>query len=169
LALDIYSLIIYPIIFIFPAYAANALPVIFSGWGPIDFGKKFGGKRIFGDHKTIRGTLSGLIGGILAGYLEMVIFGLGFMLAASVPITIGALFGDMLGSFIKRRMNLRSGHRAPIMDQYGFFIFALLFALPFLSDFPTWYGLLFIAVLTGILHVVANIVAHRLKLKKVPW
>jgi len=165
----IFSALLYPLIFIFPAYTANALPVIFGGGGPIDFNKKFNGKRIFGDHKTIRGTLSGLIGGVLAGYLEMIIFGLSFMLAVSVLLAIGALFGDILGSFIKRRMDMPSGHRVPIMDQYGFFIFALIFALPFLGDFPIWYGLLVIAVLTGVFHVLANIIAHRLKLKKVPW
>ncbi len=168
---DLYNWLIYPIIFIFPAYVANALPVIFGRGSrtPLDFNKKFMGKRILGDHKTVRGTLSGLIGGILIGYLESLL-GFGFMLPISVLMTIGALFGDVLGSFIKRRLNLKSGHSVPIMDQYGFFIFGLLFALPISFNYlPTWYGLLLIAVLTGVFHVISNIIAHRLKLKDVPW
>lgn len=165
----IYSAILYPIIYIFPAYVANALPVIFGGGkDPLDFKKKLGGKRIFGDHKTVRGTLSGLIGGVIVGYLESIVFGLGFMLAVSVLLVVGAIFGDLLGSFIKRRMGWESGRSVPVLDQYGFFVFALVFAF-WLGNLPTWYGLIFITVLTGILHMLTNIGAHRLKLKKVPW
>ena len=166
---DFYDWIFYPIIYIFPAYAANALPVIFGGGkDPLDLKKKLSGKRVFGDHKTIRGTFSGLIGGIIVGYLESVVFGLSFIFAISVLLTVGAIFGDLLGSFIKRRMGWESGRSVPILDQYGFFVFALIFAF-WLGNLPTWYGLVFIVVLTGILHVFTNIIAHKLKLKKVPW
>jgi CDP-2,3-bis-(O-geranylgeranyl)-sn-glycerol synthase len=164
----IYSVILYPIIFIFPAYAANALPVIFGGGAPLDFGGMLAGRRIFGDHKTIRGTLSGIIGGILVGYAESLMFGAA-LFPVFVALVIGAIFGDILGSFIKRRLGLKPGHGVPVMDWYGFFIFALVFALPFVSSFPNVYGLIFLVVLTGILHPLTNIIAHRLKLKKVPW
>ena len=67
----IYSVIFYPIIYIFPAYVANAVPVLFGkGARPIDFNKSINGKRILGDNKTIRGTLSGIIAGIIVAYLE---------------------------------------------------------------------------------------------------
>ena len=50
--------------FIFPAYCANAAPVIFGGGKPMDFGKKFfDGKPFLGAHKTFRGFLAGTIVG----------------------------------------------------------------------------------------------------------
>ena len=91
-----------------------------------------------------------------------------YMLPIAILSTIGANFGDLLGSFIKRRLGHTSGKSFPIMDQYGFYLFALLFALP-LGHLPTLYGLVFITVLTGILHLLTNVGAHRLKLKAVPW
>ncbi len=162
----IYNLIIYPIIYIFPAYAANGAPVLFGGGAPLDFKRKIGGKRIFGDHKTIRGTAAALVIGILAGVIESLAFP--FMLKISIMLTLGAVFGDLLGSFIKRRTGYKSGRSFPIMDQFGFIAFALIFAF-WLDSLPLWYGIVFIVVLTGVMHPLTNIGANKLKLKSVPW
>lgn len=163
----IYSIILYPIIYIFPAYAANGAPVIFGGrGGSLDRGKKIGKHRIFGNNKTVSGTLAGLACGVLVGVIEFPF--ISSMLPIAVLLTIGAIFGDLLGSFIKRRIGIKPGAGVPILDQYGFFIFALLFALP-LGHMPDIYGLVFIIILTGILHIFTNKGAHRLGLKKVPW
>ncbi len=164
----LYSAVLYPIIFIFPAYAANGVPVIFGGRKPLDFGKSINGKRIFGDHKTVRGTASSMIAGIAAGAIEALF--LPYMLLASVMLTIGANIGDLLGSFIKRRIGMKPGRSLPIMDQYGFFIFALIFAYPLsYAHFPDVYGIIFLILLTGALHVLTNRGAHKLRLKEVPW
>ncbi len=49
-----------------PAYIANATPVILGGGGSLDRGRNWvDGKPVFGDHKTIRGTLSGLAAGFI--------------------------------------------------------------------------------------------------------
>ncbi len=90
------------------------------------------------------------------------------MLPIAVMLTLGANFGDLLGSFIKRRISFKPGRSFPVMDQYGFFIFALLFAF-WLGHMPGAYGLLFLIVLTGAMHVLTNMGANRLKLKDVPW
>ena len=67
----IYIYILYPIIYIFPAYAANGAPILFGGGKtPLDFGKKLNGKRIFGNNKTVRGTLSSLAVGVIVGLIE---------------------------------------------------------------------------------------------------
>jgi CDP-2,3-bis-(O-geranylgeranyl)-sn-glycerol synthase len=157
---------LYPIIYIFPAYAANGAPVLFGGGKPLDLGKKIKGKRIFGNNKTIRGTLSSLIVGVIVGLIEYPF--LHYMLAISILLAVGANVGDLIGSFIKRRMNFKSGSSFPVMDQYGFFAFALLFALP-LGNLPNAYGLLFLLVLTGIAHLLTNMGANKLHLKSVPW
>lgn len=162
----LYTVFAYPLIYILPAYVANGAPVIFGGGKPLDFGKKLMGKRLFGDHKTIKGLLYGLASGFLLSLIISLF--LPYMLVIGVLLTIGTHAGDLLGSFIKRQMNLKPGVSIPIMDQYLFFVVALLFAFPF-GHMPSLYGMLFIIILTGLLHRLTNILAHKAKLKDVPW
>ncbi len=162
----LFDTFLYPIIYILPAYIANGAPVIFGGGRPLDMGKKIRKRRIFGDNKTIRGTAFMMIGAIAVGLAEYPSFS--YMLYISILMGIGAIVGDLLGSFIKRRMDFKPGKPFPIMDQYGFFIFAVLFAYP-LGHLPDLYGMVFLIVLTGIMHLATNMGAYGLKLKKVPW
>ncbi len=165
----IYSLILYPIFYIWPAYVANGAPVIF-GRGKnrlaIDMGRKLGGKPIFGKHKTVRGLIGGIASGVLMAALESLVFP--YMLVVGIALTLGTHAGDLLGSFIKRRTGKKEGTQTYLLDQYLFLVFALLFALPF-GNMPTWYGIIFLVVLTGILHPLTNFLAHRLRIKEVPW
>lgn len=162
----IYQLILYPIIYILPAYVANGAPVIFGGGGPLDFNLKIGKKPLFGKNKTIRGTFSGIASGIIIGAIESTAFP--YMLIASIPLAVGAICGDLFGSAIKRRIGMKSGASLPILDQFGFVIFALIFAIP-IGHMPSAYGIAFIALLTLILHPLTNLIANKLKLKSVPW
>ncbi|MDE1828662.1 MAG: CDP-2,3-bis-(O-geranylgeranyl)-sn-glycerol synthase [Candidatus Micrarchaeota archaeon] len=164
--LDLYSVILYPLIFILPAYVSNGAPVLFGGGRPIDGGRKLLGKRIFGDNKTIRGLIAGLLVGSLIGFGESTV--LPYMLVVGIAGSFGAHFGDLLGSFIKRRLGMSSGHNMGIMDQYFFVIFAITFTAPF-GNLPNIYGIIFILIITGALHLFTNSVAHRWKLKAVPW
>ncbi len=162
----LWTIILYPLIYIFPAYVANGAPVIFGGGTPIDLGKKFRGKPILGKHKTIRGFVFGMLSGTLIGALFSL--ALPFMFVIGIVLSFGTLFGDMFGSFIKRQMGHKEGKDIFLMDQYLFLIFALLFAFP-LGNFPSIYGLIFIFILTGVLHKFTNKIAHKAKLKEVPW
>ncbi|MGC8628676.1 MAG: CDP-2,3-bis-(O-geranylgeranyl)-sn-glycerol synthase [Candidatus Micrarchaeia archaeon] len=162
----IYSVFVYPLIFILPAYVANGAPVIFGGGIPLDFGKKIRGKRIFGDHKTVRGLLAGILSGSIIAGIEAVF--LPFMLVEGIAMSFGAHAGDLLGSFAKRQMGLKEGASVKFLDQYLFFFFALAFAYPF-GNMPNASGLLFLVIITYLLHVSTNKVAYVLKLKKVPW
>ena len=49
-----------------------------------------------------------------------------------------------------------------------FLLFAFIFAFP-LGNLPAWYGIIFIIILTGVLHKGTNIAAYIMKLKNVPW
>lgn len=167
----IYAIIIYPIIFIFPAYVANGAPVIFGkGAKPITKGK-FRGKPILGAHKTRRGLVAGLIAGAIMAILESLVPGFGFMLAIGIAESVGTHVGDLLGSFIKRQSGVKEGQPIPFLDQYPFLVFALFFALPFAlpSYFPSIYGVIFLFVLTWVMHRLTNIGAHKLSIKEVPW
>ena len=164
----IYLVILYPILFIFPAYCANGAPVLFGGGIALDMGRKLRGKRIFGDHKTMRGLVAGISSGIIIGFAESLIPGYGFMLAIGTLQGLGAMAGDLVGSFIKRQRGMEEGSKAGFMDQYLFLIFALLLSIP-LGNLPIWQGILFIFLLTGSMHAFTNSVAHKWKIKEVPW
>ena len=158
--------------YIFPAYCANGAPVIFGGGRPIDFGRNFlDGKPIFGSHKTIRGFVIGLAIGILVGWAQETLAPdvglprgdalLGFTLS------LGAMIGDLLGSFLKRRLGMEPGAPFPISDQMDFVLVALLFGS--LVEPPTLTAALIIIILTGPIHLLVNVTAYLLRLKKTPW
>lgn len=153
--------------FIFPAYCANAAPVIFGGGTPIDMDRKFlDGKPIFGKNKTFRGFISGLIFGTLAGFIESLIFP-GYQVSLSFFISLGALLGDLAGAFLKRRIGMAPGEMLPIIDQTDFIIGAIILALPFFE--VTLELMVVIFAVTIPLHVLTNFAAYRLGLKSKPW
>ncbi|MFO7306929.1 MAG: CDP-archaeol synthase [Gammaproteobacteria bacterium] len=99
---------------------ANAAPVILSKLlrerpgVPLDLGYRLpDGQRLFGDHKTWRGLLTGIaVGALLSKVLGMPAWvGAGFAAAS--------LLGDALSSAIKRRLHLRPGTEIPVLDQVG--------------------------------------------------
>jgi CDP-2,3-bis-(O-geranylgeranyl)-sn-glycerol synthase len=147
---------------------ANATPVVLGGGAPIDGGKLFrDGRPIFGSGKTIRGFVAGLIAGSFVGVLQVVVAGqactyvlLGLLLA------LGALTGDLFGSFIKRRLNIPRGGAAPVLDQLGFVVFALLFASPML---PSWETILIILIITPPIHLATNFAGYKLGFKSRPY
>lgn len=162
---------------IFPAYVANASAVLFKGKTQIDFGKKLKNKPIFGAGKTWRGMAGGIIAGTTVGILMNLFyptFGNGI---ESLPIlfslTFGALFGDLMKSFFKRRIGKKRGEKWIIADQIDFLLgsFLICFLVNrewFLENFKLDY-ILFLLIFTPLLHLVTNILAYVLKLKRVPW
>lgn len=158
--------------YIFPAYCANAAPVLFGGGRPVDFGRKFvDGKPIFGQNKTIRGFIAGLLIGTLVGWAQETLapnIGLekGSVLLG-LCLSLGALFGDLIGSFVKRRLDLKPGASFPVSDQIDFVLLALLFSLPVKP--PTFLYAVLIIALTLPIHLLANVIAYLIRVKKRPW
>jgi len=164
--------------FILPAYVANAVPVVFGGGAKIDFGRKFyDGRRVLGDGKTVNGLVSGLAFGTLAGLCLALALPSDFLpfapslnakIVVSFMLALGALIGDLVGSFFKRRMGVERGEPSMLMDQLLFLFFALAFAASY-YPLPSIYALVVLVLLTFLLHVLFNALAHKLKLKSVPW
>lgn len=164
--LDIAILIIEALKFIFPAYCANAAPVLAGGGLAMDFGKNFlDGKRILGKNKTFRGFFFGLMIGVLVGVVETVLFG--FPLLFGLVSSLGALSGDLAGAFSKRRMDIAPGGLLPIIDQIDFVVGALVFSLPL--GMVYWELAVAVLIITPPVHLFTNYVAYKLKLKSNPW
>ncbi len=168
--------------FILPAYFANGGALVFGGGTPLDFGKSdSNGVRWIGDGVTwrglIAGTIIGIITGAVQGYLApMILPYIGNLIVPTVTsvsngvligflLGFGALVGDALGSFIKRRIGIGRGEPAPILDQLDFIIVALIFVSPVIK-----LNIIFIVLallLTLFIHLLTNTIAYLLGLKDV--
>lgn len=162
------QLIIEALTFIFPAYCANAIPVITGGGPPLDLGKNFiDGKPIFGKNKTFRGFFSGLIVGALVGFVESVF--LGYPIFLGLFLSLGALIGDLTGAFVKRRLGLSPGDLLPVVDQVDFIIGAILFSLSLYLPALSWELIITVLIVTPPIHLLTNFAAYKLGLKSNPW
>jgi CDP-2,3-bis-(O-geranylgeranyl)-sn-glycerol synthase len=166
--MDIIYLIAKALIFILPAYCANATPVIAGRGGlAIDFGKKFvDGKPIFGKNKTLRGFLVGLAVGTCIGLSESAV--LNYPLAFGVLLSLGALLGDLGGAFLKRRLDIPPGNLLPVIDQVDFVVGALIFSL-LVYPMLAWQLVLTVLIITPPIHLLTNFAAYKLRLKSNPW
>jgi len=159
--------------FIFPAYCANAAPVIFGGGKPMDFGKTFfDGKPFLGSHKTFRGFFAGLIVGTLVGLVQTLIFEhfliqydpqFQYSILLGFALSLGALTGDLIESFIKRRLNRSPGSTLPVADQIDFILGAFLFSIPVSP--PSFLAALIILLITIPIHLMTNLGAALLNMK----
>lgn len=165
-----------------PAYFANMAPVMVKKLGflafPIDFDKKMGNNPVFGRNKTFRGFIFGIIFAIIIAYLQSLLhdieafksisffsyqswFLFGFLMG------LGALTGDLIKSFLKRRLGINPGEKFIPFDQTDFVIGALVFILPV---FKVTLGIFFTSLLLSfILHIIVNHISFYLKIRNEKW
>lgn len=152
--------------FIFPAYCANAVPVIFGGGKPLDLGKNLpDGKPVFGKNKTFKGFFAGLIVGTLVGLGETLVFH--FPLTFGFLLSLGALLGDLAGAFLKRRLGFEPGAKLLIADQLDFVFGAFLFSVLVLP--PSLIVMFVVVLITPPIHLSTNYIAYKLGVKSKPW
>lgn len=174
------ELIIYllPLLWISPAYATNASPLFFSNIikdrRALDLGKiLWDGKRILGDGKTAEGTLFGLFTG-LSYFTSLYYLSSSFNynlyenFLEGPLIIMGAITGDLFGSFIKRRLGIERGEMLPIFDQTGFLIFAILFRSFAFGPLP-YDIVIYLFLITFIVHVLTNLGAFKIGVKEKPF
>jgi CDP-2,3-bis-(O-geranylgeranyl)-sn-glycerol synthase len=173
--------------FFLPAGIANATPVFAKkiSWldklnYPIDFKKELNGIRIFGDNKTFRGLISGIVMAILTAGIMQYIYNnsedlrttLGFDFSSINFIVygflagMGALLGDAIKSFFKRRVNIKPGSTWFPFDQIDYIVGGIIFLMPlimltleqYLITFFVWFGM----------HLISTYIGYLLKLKDKP-
>jgi len=182
---------------ILPAYIANASAVLVGGGKAIDFGKKYkDGKRILGDGKTWRGLIIGTLVGMIGGFglsvaAKMInqteyafigvtdFLGFPYMILIVFSICFGALFGDIVESFFKRRRGISRGKNWIPFDQIDFILGVLFVSFCisgllnvlgltdanwFIQNLSIWH-VLFLLIVTPVFHILANLI-HTQLIKK---
>lgn len=164
-----------------PAYVPNPVAAAIGGGAPIDgYAKWKDGKRLFGDGKTWRGLLGGVVAGIVVGFLEIYLSGfapLSFLPTLTPAVVIllscGALLGDLVKSFFKRRLGKDRGAEWPVADQYdlvaGSLLLVAVFAPAWTFSTITLPILIAILIITPLLHRAMNIIGYFAGVKDVPW
>jgi CDP-2,3-bis-(O-geranylgeranyl)-sn-glycerol synthase len=174
-----------------PVYAANALATLPKGRGPpMDFGRNWpDGRRILGPSKTWSGFLFGSIVAVpivlLQAWLILIappnlqlVPHYAPTVLAALPVafllTAGAMTGDAVGSFIKRRLGYGSGDRVFGLDQLPFVLLPIglglaLYPAIFDPTFLSLEALLWVLLLTLGLHTLFNWIGFKAGTKKVPW
>jgi CDP-2,3-bis-(O-geranylgeranyl)-sn-glycerol synthase len=192
-----YKVIVQAFWIVIPIYIANASAVIVGGGRPIDFGKTWkDGRRILGDGKTWRGLFAGTFLGMTAGfglvvaakyintsnygYLRLTDFeGFPMMILILFSLCFGALIGDVIESFFKRRIGKDRGQDWIPFDQLDFLIGALVFSFLmsellyllkltchhwFFYHITIWH-ILILLVVTPFIHIIANVLFRKAKKK----
>lgn len=174
-----FKLLVQIIWFFLPAGIANMSPVIFKKVNflnyPVDFNLKIKGKPLLGKNKTYRGFFFAismsiltifiqktlyphLINYSLVNYNQINIYLLGFLLG------FGALIGDTLKSFFKRRLKIPPGKPWIPFDQIDWIIgTALLINLYIKLSFKE---ILIALILSLIFHPLINLLSYSLGIQK---
>jgi CDP-2,3-bis-(O-geranylgeranyl)-sn-glycerol synthase len=170
--------------YVLPAGFANMAPVFaakaFPRWStPVDLGARLGGVRIFGDHKTVRGVVAGVLVGTLVCLGQVPVFessawirSISIVDYARVAwvlgplLAIGALLGDVVKSFFKRRLRRPPGRTWFPYDQIDWMVGALAVTYPIASPRP---GFVLVAILASVaLSVVVKLTGHALRIDEKP-
>jgi len=166
-------------LFLIPLYVANSSALLFGGGAPIDFGKLHrDGNPLLGKGKTWRGAFAGIFAGSVAAAIVNFAFppyaalARGYLLIG-ILLSVGAIGGDMVASYFKRRNGIGQGEEVIFLDQLDF-VFGGLVAVALVSlvdgvYVPDIYGITAISLVTIFAHKISNFIAFKAKLKKVPW
>ncbi len=152
-----------------PALIANGSATLINKGHPIDAGRRFlDGRRVLGDGKTVEGFLLGTLYSISVALTLANVLTEPLVAYYGITAGLGALIGDILGSFIKRRLGLERGAHAPLLDQLDFMLGA--YAATYAAGYtpPPALALGFLAVVY-VLHRLTNMAAYKLGIKPVPW
>ena len=168
--------------FMLPAYFANMAPVIVKKINilnlPIDFNKKISNKPLFGKNKTFRGLVFGVLFAIIIAYIQFIFYNNNFLsdfaltdysnwLLLGFLMGFGAIFGDLVKSFVKRRLNYEPGKPFVPWDQTDFVIGALIFVFPLVTLSIS--KIIIIIILSFVLHIIVNHLAFYTGVRKEKW
>jgi len=197
--MDLLIILIQSFWIITPAYIANASALLTGGGRPIDGGKTWkDGRRILGDGKTWQGLIIGTLIGMTGGFalstaapiinsflidndfsqLSITNFeGFPFMIPLVFSISTGALLGDSVESFLKRRANIQRGEDWIPFDQLDFiigvlvssFLMSSILSLANLTK-TNWFTanltlehIIFLLIVSPFIHILSNLINKKIR------
>lgn len=164
--------------FFLPAGIANVAPLFacrlpfIKDWDtPIDFGKSYKGKRVFGANKTWRGLLFGTFVAAIIGLIQYRVItssveSTSYIIAATAAMGFGALAGDAIESFFKRQTGVKPGEKWFPFDQIDYIVGGLLCVSLFVD--LSLAQVLRISILYFGLHLVFSYIGYLIGFKKTP-
>ena len=167
-----FTLILKALYFFLPAYFANMAPVLLK---KIPFGAKPIWEKRLGRNKTWRGlVVATIMGGSVFG-LQKVAYVMGFRSLAVIDYSdfsvwlglllgFGAIFGDAVKSYYKRKADIKEGTPWPVFDQIDFVVGGLV--ISWFVYVPPAEVVLIILLLSPVLHVVVNYFGYLIGIKK---
>lgn len=162
------------------AFASSKIPVIKKFNYPVDFYLKLRGKRLLGNHKTIRGFIAGILIGIATVYFQIFVYNNFEPLRNVLPLDynsidpiifgsllgFGALAGDAVKSFFKRQIGIVPGRSWVPFDQTDYIIGGVILSWFYLPlDF---YNYIFLFIVWFLLHPLFTLFGYLLKLRRHP-
>src|SRR3989338_2679631 len=168
-------LIIKSLYFFLPAYFANMMPVLCK---KLPFLARPVSEKWFGRHKIWRGLVVAVIAGTVVFWLQGVMYDAGFRSWASIDYSdfslwlgfwlgLGAILGDLVKSYYKRKAGIKEGRSWIPFDQLDFVIGGLV--LGWIVYVPDVEIVFFILLLSPLLHVVVNYIGYVLRMKENRW
>lgn len=147
--------------------SANGAPILLDDllgrrWDwPLDGGKVLrDGRRLLGRSATVRGVFAAVSVTAFVAWL------LGHPASVGALIGFLAMIGDAMSCFVKRRLGLEPGARAPVLDQVPESLLPLL-AVSKPYDL-SWMDVALLVLAFALFHMLLSRLLYRLKLRKRP-
>lgn len=169
------------------ATAAMSRHIPYTNWLAfrLDFGIEIGGKPLLGKNKTFRGLIFAAFVGMISAILIQIAyeninfvnsrldfseFGFNYdevnVALFGFLIGFGALVGDAVESFFKRRIGIKSGETWLFFDQTDYIFGSILFSLILVTlNFEVYLTYIFIFFF---LHLIVKYIGFKLGLDKAP-
>jgi len=153
---------------LFLIIVANGVPVLahaifkHAGNRPLDAGMILAdGQPLFGPSKTVRGVILSLLVTAVTAFVFALPWHIGAIIGA------GAMLGDLVSSFTKRRLRMASSSQAFGLDQIPESLLPLLLVKPWIDIAYIDIALLVVAFV--VLGLVLSRVLYRLRLRERPY
>ena len=171
----VWMLILKSLYFFLPAYLANLTPPLLK---KVPFLNYSISEKYFGKNKTWRGLTVAILVGTLVFWMQKISYTNGFTKLALIDyngfsvlfgflLGTGAILGDLIESYFKRKIGIKPGESWKPYDQLDFVIGALF--LSFFVYVPKAEVVLILLIVSPLLHILFNLLGYWLKINKGRW
>ena len=150
-----------------PCYGANMAPPFVRYWR--GWNRPINAERL-GSHKTVVGFALGVVVAVAIAFVQTRVAAgpsAGYWLTVGLAQGFGAMGGDALKSYLKRRVGIAPGERWMPADQLDFIIGALLLMAAIVS--LAWGDVLLLLTFTFLAHIAVNHIAYALRIRDTAW